>query len=405
MGAFNQESTMEFDVVTSGKMAAVLLPVAMALGTSAASAQSSLQIYGVLNAGPVAGKFSPGVSRTFLSEGPYTVPRMGFRGSEDLGGGLSAGFQLEAGVNVHNGTGDGPGGSLAFTRGSQISLASRTLGEVTLGRMYMPAFWVYLAGDPGVGGEGLGSMGAMVMQQDRALTGQSGWGGFYDNALRYRSPRFAGLTSEVAYSLGAERSGAARKDGRMMGMNLQYNQADDGPLYLGAAYQKYTAWLPEAVGPQGQDRSQRSWMLAARYRFGPVALGANYGRASNSFGGAAGSTAACIGPGTPPSASGCHMRTFALSGRLDLTPASSMDLSVAQLRATSGRLAGARAYTLATGYTYHFSRRTWGYVQAVKMFNNAKAPWGLDGGLGGRAANGTPGFRPSAFSVGLMHSF
>lgn len=402
---------MKFHLNTPRKMAATLLPMAVALGASVASAQSSLQIYGLLNAGPVVGKFSPGNSRTFLSEAPYTAPRMGFRGSEDLGGGLSAGFRLEAGVNVNDGTGDGPNGSLAFSRHSHLWLGSRTLGEVAMGRMYMPAFWVYLASDPGVGGDGLGSMGAVITQQHRTLTGQTGWGGFYSNALRYRSPSFAGLTSEVAYSLGAERTGAARKDGRMMGMNLQYDQGEGGPLYLGAAYQRYMAWLPGSAGAQGRDSSQRSWMLAARYRFGAVTLGGNYGRTSNSLGGAAGSATACIGAdATPPSpasasASGCNMRTFAISGRLDLTPSSSMDLSVAQLRATSGRLAGARAYTLATGYTYYFSRRTWGYVQAVKMFNNDKAPWGLDAGLGGRAANGTPGFRPSAFSVGLMHSF
>ncbi len=394
---------MEFHLNTPRKMAATLLPMAMALGASVASAQSSLQIYGLLNAGPVVGKFSPGNSRTFLSEAPYTAPRMGFRGSEDLGGGLSAGFRLEAGVNVNDGTGDGPNGALAFSRHSHVWLASRTLGEVAMGRMYMPAFWVYLASDPGVGGQGLGSMGAMITQQHRTLTGQTGWGGFYNNALRYRSPSFAGLSSEVAYSLGAERSGAARKDGRMVGLNLQYDQGEQGPLYLGASFQKYTAFLPGGAGAQGHDAIQRSWMLAARYRFGPVTLGGNLGRTTDSLGGAAGTTTSCIAPGAAQA--GCTMRTMALSGRLDLTPSSSMDLSIAQLRATSGRLAGARAYTLATGYTYYFSRRTWGHVQAVKMFNNDKAPWGLDAGLGSRAANGTPGFRPSAFSVGLTHSF
>lgn len=391
---------MGFSFIQFKNDAAILLALAGAVGAGVASAQSSLEIYGVLNAGPVTGNFSPGVSRTFLSEAPYTAPRMGFRGTEDLGGGLSAGFRMEAGVNLNDGTGDGPNGSLVFNRGAQVSLASKALGEVAMGRMYMPAFWVYLASDPGAGGQGLGSMGAMITQQHRTLTGHTGWGSFYSNAVRYRSPSFGGLSGEVGYSLGAEQTGAARRDARMMGMNLQYDQ---GPLYLGAAYQQYTAYLAGGAGTQGRDSSQRSWMLATRYRFGLLTVGGNYGRTTHSFGGTAGSPTACIRAGiTHP---GCDMSTFAISSRLDLTPSSSMDLSVAQLRATSGRLAGARARTLAAGYTYYFSRRTWGYVQAVKMLNNDKAPWGLDAGLGSRAANGTPGFSPSAFNVGLMHSF
>ena len=145
----------------------------LTLLSGAAAAQSSVTIYGRVDTGIVTGKFDSTGNRTLVQSGPYTASRLGFRGTEDLGGGLRASFGLEAGLNIDTGTGGATGGGLNFNRGSQVALASDSWGEFALGKMYMPTFWVYLAADPGIGGLGLGSMGASIMQQHTALTGKT----------------------------------------------------------------------------------------------------------------------------------------------------------------------------------------------------------------------------------------
>lgn len=366
--------------------------VVLTLLSGAAAAQSTVTIYGRLDTGIVTGKFDSTGNRTLVQSGPYTASRLGFRGTEDLGGGLRASFGLEAGLNIDTGTGGATGGGINFNRGSQVALASDNWGEFALGKMYMPTFWVYLGSDPGIGGLGLGSMGASIMQQHTALTGKTGWGGFYDNTVRYRTPNMSGLKGEIAYSLGSENASnsAAKNDGKTAGLNVQYEQ---GAMYLGGAYQKYTASIAgTTAGTYIGDVNQTTWMLAGRYKIAPATVGVNYGRTKNST--------ACLATGN---AVGCDMNTFAINSRFDLTGQSSMDLSWSQLKANSGSLSGAKANTLAIGYTYYLSKRTWVYGQAVKMNNNSLSKWGLNGGLG--IANDTKGLSPQAFSIGVLHMF
>jgi predicted porin len=356
--------------------------------SGAAAAQSAVTIYGRVDAGLVTGNFDPSGSRTLISSGPYSASRLGFRGTEDLGGGLKAGFQMEAGLNVDTGTG-GVGNALAFNRGSQVSLASESAGEIALGKMYMPIFWVYLASDPGIGGLGLGSMSAAILQQHTALTGKSGLGGFYDNSVRYRTPNLSGFKAELGYSFGAEGTGATKNDGKTMGANVQY---ENGPMYIGAGYQKNTTTvLGTTAGTFAGDGNQTTYMLAGRYAMAPATVGINYGKVSNS--------SACYVAG---STNGCDMNTFAINSRWDFG-SNSVDVSWAQLKANSGSLNGAKGQTLALGYTYKLSKRSWLYAQYSKMSNNSASNWGLNAGLG--LANGTKGFSPSAAAFGLHHTF
>jgi predicted porin len=381
---------------------AAALATLCGLAAAQSADTSPVKIYGRIDLGAVRAHFSQPNNITEVLSGPYTASRLGFTGSEDLGGGLKASFGLEAGLNINNGTGGGAGGTINFSRGSQVALTDASMGEIALGRMYMPTFWVYLASDPGIGGLGLGSMGAAITQQHTALTGKTGWGGFYDNAVRYRTPLIAGkFRGELAYSANGgsinsdvastqqPSNSATSMDGRTQGFNAQY---EDGPAYLGLAYLNFNTFKA-GLG----NASQSTMMVAGRYKWGIATVGANLGKTTNST--------ACYSGGTSTGGSnvGCDMTTFLVSSRFDLNPSSSMDVSFAQLKATSGTLNGARGQTLAVGYTYYLSKRSWLYVQGEKMFNNSKSSWGLNGGLG--TGNGTAGFSPQAISVGMLHMF
>jgi len=128
-----------------------------------AFAQSSVTVFGVLDAAissyrnTTEDQFGRGyrTSSTQLSNSAYNFSRLGFRGTEDLGGGMAASFWLEAGLNNDTGAGVGAGGGLNFNRRSTVSLSSSTFGEIRLGRDFTPTFWNDTVFDP-FNGNGVG---------------------------------------------------------------------------------------------------------------------------------------------------------------------------------------------------------------------------------------------------------
>lgn len=119
----------------------------LALGTLLASlggaaAAQGVSIYGITDA--YVGHVSGSESRTVLREGAHTASRVGFRGREDLGRGLSAYFTLEMGLTLDNGTIPLGGG---FGRQSFVGLGGRW-GTIELGRQYTPIFYNMLAVAP-----------------------------------------------------------------------------------------------------------------------------------------------------------------------------------------------------------------------------------------------------------------
>ena len=124
-----------------------LIALAVLAASGAAMAQSSVTLFGVVDATYAYGSGSAS-NKSQLTNSGYNSSRLGFRGVEDLGGGMTASFWLEAGVNNDNGsgantntnnqaTGATGGGGLTFNRRSTVSL-SGGFGEVRLGRDFTP---------------------------------------------------------------------------------------------------------------------------------------------------------------------------------------------------------------------------------------------------------------------------
>jgi predicted porin len=128
----------------------------------AASAQSSVTIYGSLdlavtkgNGGTAPNNGANGASKAWI-ERQSNSSRLGFRGNEDMGGGLSAQFQIE-----HRFTPDDGAAASPFWAGrSYVQLSSASAGRVYLGREYIPAFWPAVKSDP-FGWDGVGELGSM----------------------------------------------------------------------------------------------------------------------------------------------------------------------------------------------------------------------------------------------------
>ena len=117
-----------------------LVALAALAVVGAASAQSSVTLYGVVDAA-LFDSNAAGVDAQMSGSGLMNngTSRLGFRGSEDLGGGMKAGFNIEGGFNPETGVSNLSGGNM-YSRAANLSL-SGNFGSVRLGRGLTPSFY------------------------------------------------------------------------------------------------------------------------------------------------------------------------------------------------------------------------------------------------------------------------
>lgn len=219
-----------------------LIALAVLAASSAAMAQSSVTIYGVADAGVLKDK---GTSTT-LRSGGLNTSRLGFRGTEDLGGGLAANFLLEQGINLASGNGTG-GGGVTFNRQSYVGL-SGGFGEIKLGN-------VYTAYDDIAAGAALGFDSGVYDSQD--IFASMGYDSNPGSNFYYSTPSFGGFSGAFSYQLDAA-------DANTTSFHIKY---EGGPLYVGLGYQD------ESDATSGN----KFTTLNGSYDFGAFKLLAAYG--------------------------------------------------------------------------------------------------------------------------------
>lgn len=235
------------------KSAAIL----MAVGSAAAHAQSSINIYGIVDAGIVGERGGSGGNVTKLASGAASASRIGFRGTEDLGNGLSAYFTLEAGAKIDTGEIDAAG--TIFNRQALIGLKSKDFGAIALGRQYTPYHTTLVnIVDP---------FNTGTAATSKNLFPDFGGNIRTSNTITYASPRVHGIDGELAYSLG-EQAGAANA-GRQFGGSIGYSE---GPLTVRLAYNSKNSDTISVQHDLG-----RNILLGANYNFGWIKIHAGYG--------------------------------------------------------------------------------------------------------------------------------
>ncbi|MFM1869601.1 MAG: hypothetical protein RLY99_345, partial [Pseudomonadota bacterium] len=157
---------------------------ALATVATAAQAQSSVTIYGVMDAGvTTVDKISATSGRvTGLTSGGLSTSRIGFKGTEDLGGGLSAGFTLETEILPDTGA-QGSSSAVLFERGAFLTLASKDLGSVSLGRQNFDEYATAAGFDPFAGN----NIGGWVAQSQYGQVR-------FNNGVTLKTPTLGGLT-------------------------------------------------------------------------------------------------------------------------------------------------------------------------------------------------------------------
>lgn len=191
-----------------------------------AQAQSSVTLYGIADVWLGSTKETnqtAGVRTsnrvTALDSSGFSTSRFGFKGSEDLGGGLKANFQLEQGINSDTGTAQATGS--AFNRQSWVGL-SGGFGEVQLGRAWTPY-------------DDTRAMANDTFNANIAASFNT-WLGYTDrtsNGIRYNTPSFGGFSVAAAYALGEDKT-TGTSASSITSVSLNYA---NGPIVAGLAHQ------------------------------------------------------------------------------------------------------------------------------------------------------------------------
>ncbi|WP_298932903.1 porin [uncultured Ramlibacter sp.] len=359
-----------------------LIALAVLAAAGAASAQSSVTLFGVVDATLAFGK-GDGGDKTQLTNSGYNSSRLGFRGTEDLGGGLSASFWLEAGLNNDDGQGaatnannqpTGAGAAVAgrqgltFNRRSTVSLAGGW-GELRLGRDYTPQFWNLTVFDPfGTNGVGTSATLNNTQQTGDPVTVRA------SNSIGYFLPgNLGGFYGQAQYYMGENiQGGPTEDDGSGFGLRGGYAA---GPFNVAIAYAKTNF----AAG------DFETWNIGGQWDFGVAKLIGQY--ASNELSG-----------GTALNLDGKGW----LIGGLIPVGAGEIRLSYSAYE-TDARLGVAttnpEVTKYAIGYVHNLSKRTALYATFAHLSNDGGASQALNGAVGAVNASST------GYDFGIRHSF
>lgn len=374
-------------------MKKVLIPLAVMAAAGAASAQSSVTLFGIIDTAVEHGSASgPGSTHlTQLTNSAYNSSRIGVRGTEDLGGGLAASFWLEGGLNTDDGRAGGaiPAGNQAitapasnglnFNRRSTVSLAGNW-GEVRAGRDYTAPFLTLQKYDPfttnGVGAT-LGFAGAAAF--GLSPSGTAGVLERASNTVGYFLPaNLSGFYGQAQYFLGenAQNGAATEHDGNGFDVRGGYTM---GPLDVSAAYGRTKFAQTADTG------DFKTWNVGGQWDFGLVQVMAEYGRDRRDSVAPIDGRQWTVGANVPVGPG--MIRTAYSSYEADLN--------------TPG-LANPRAGKLAIGYVYNLSKRTALYTTVARVKNHDGSAIALGGATIG---SGVGNASSTGFDVGVRHSF
>ncbi|ABE36222.1 gram-negative porin family protein [Paraburkholderia xenovorans LB400] len=198
---------------------------ATAIISSSAHAQSSVTLYGIIDEGIMYLSNSGGSSRTYLdSVNGIDSSRWGLKGSEDLGSGFRAIFQIESGINLNSGA--FAQGGTPFGRQAYVGLSSAQYGSLTLGRQYDMIFYFPASISPvAIGSVIFGHPGDLDNTAHSLRV---------NNAVRYMSPNFGPFTFGGEYSVGGIVGNTTSNSGYSLGAEFA-----NGPLTIAAAFEYF----------------------------------------------------------------------------------------------------------------------------------------------------------------------
>lgn len=354
-----------------------LIALAVMAASGAAMAQSSVTLFGIVDVTVRHLRADGAGNQTILSHSGYNTARLGFRGTEDLGGGMKASFWLEAGhqpddgrgqaTSTNNAGGTTGGGGLTFNRRSTVSLSSG-FGEVRLGRDYVPTFWNYTIFDP------FGTTGVGSSLNVNATTGVPTFVRA-SNSIGYFLPaNLGGFYGQVMYAFGEGAPDTANEDdGRYVGLRLGYGT---GPFNVAFAWGRTEYDATSALGGD-----YRAWNIGGSWDLGMAKILARYSRDEIDEPVLNGEQRAWLIGALVPVGAG-EIRASYTDSRVDTNTGEP------------------RARQFALGYVHNLSKRTALYATYSRLSNRDNGRFGIQG-FGPANAGGDA----TGLDLGVRHSF
>lgn len=373
--------------------------------TGAAMAADNVQLYGIVDLGVQHLSFdNTTVNR--LGSGIQSASRIGLKGTEDLGGGLSAMFQVETGfcangnnASAYGGAGQGAqsqagnsyctAGTTFMGRTSMVGLTGG-FGTVALGRMYSPYFNAAATYDP----FGAGLTGSITNLDPGPLDYVR-----VSQTMAYMTPTFAGFQGTAAYAFGGQPGN--NSNGRAYNLALTY---DNGPISAGVTYLQHnftagsavatSALMLDATGnsivPTDGYFKNKLWNIYGGYDFGVAKIGAYY--AQEKYGDGAAMT---LGGQNP------NLKIWSLGATVPVGPGA---ILVSYGQRKDSNLSNSTVKQAAIGYTYALSKRTNLYTSYAHISNQSNVDQYVgDATIAGSGSMG--GQSSSGFALGIRHKF
>jgi predicted porin len=350
-----------------------------------AQAQTSVVLYGKVDAALQSTNSLNG--HVWNLAGSESGSRWGVRGTEALGNGWNANFQLESGFDTSTGALSGSG---LFNRIATVGLKSNRFGAVDLGMKDSPMFNVLDLADP----FGTATTASPNFMLATASNNGRGYQRRYSNQVSYTSPNFVGLQAQGMYALGESNTATSttRTLNDTWGVDVTYN---NGPLYLGAAYNRtkdgsgFTSTPPFAIN---STTPHKYAVAAGSFDFRVVKLfGAFYTEKR------AGTTLT----------SEIRQRVYWAGLEVPVTSVGRIDLTAGRVNDKTGADRDARQ--LGIGYFHDLSKRTTLYTTYgnIKNDNVAFSTGGTSTGFSTGGSSGTlnSNGKASSFDFGVVHRF
>ncbi|KQR77101.1 porin [Burkholderia sp. Leaf177] len=378
---------------------------ALVASTGVSHAQSSVNLYGIVDAGFLYTNNSAGQKLYSTSAGNQQGDRWGLRGNEDLGGGLKALFVLENGFNVF--TGRLNQGGDEFGRQAYVGLSSNNFGAVTLGRQYDSV--VDFVGPLEAADQWATFYGAHPGDLDNLNNSNR-----TNNSIKYTSSNYGGIKFSGLYSLGGVAGSFNRN--QIFSGGVGYTQ---GPLILGAAYfnvknPNYSAFGNNASssatssnmgGSQvysgfASAQAQQVFAAGGAYTLGAATVGGTY---SNIQFKGLGQTAVMGQPTGAPKFGNAKLNNIEGNFKYQVTPALLLGIAYDYTKAYS--LNNEKIHQGMIGADYFLSKRTDLYVTGLYQHASGNNSFGAPATaqLAGLSASSTS--NQVAALLGIRHKF
>ncbi|WP_233856134.1 porin [Paraburkholderia sp. HD33-4] len=260
----------------------IVAAAAMSLITSASYAQSSVTLSGLIDAGVSYVSNQNGHSNFKFDDGIAVPNLLIFTGSEDLGGGTHAIFDLRNQFSL--GTGSFMPGQSLFSRTAFVGLDNASYGRLTLGNQYdfMTDSLFFGMNDAAIFTGGLygfrnGPFAGLALPNNP--TGAFDWdrmaGERVTNSVKYESPSFNGFSAGAMYGFGGVAGSIGSNNATSFGLN-----------YAGKQFGANAAYTNVKSDVAGAQVSVRNWGVGAHAKFGAFTANALFTTVHNSLNGA-----------------------------------------------------------------------------------------------------------------------